>query len=163
MGFPPEQSKKIFFRFHVRPHPTSTGRSGGIFMKLLLDTNICIYIIKQKPAAVLGRFGEYQAGDIGISSITLSELRYGVAKSNHREKNAKALDEFIIPLDVVPFDESAALAYGEIRAFLEKTGTPIGSMDMLIAAHAISLGVTLVTNNVREFNRIPNLSIINWS
>jgi|ERR1039457_3128801 tRNA(fMet)-specific endonuclease VapC len=132
-------------------------------MKLLLDTNICIYIIKQQPTAVINRFLEYQVGDIGISSITLSELRYGVAKSTHREKNAKALDEFIIPLEIVSFDEEAALVYGEIRITLEKAGTPIGSMDMLIAAHAFSLRVSLVTNNTREFSRIPGLTIINWA
>ena len=85
-------------------------------MKLLLDTNICIYIIKQQPATVLKHFLEYQVGDIGISSITLSELRYGVAKSTHREKNSKALDEFIIPLEVVSFDEGAAHVYGEISS-----------------------------------------------
>jgi tRNA(fMet)-specific endonuclease VapC len=132
-------------------------------MKVMLDTNICIYIIKQQPAAVLKRFLEYQVGEIGISSITLSELRYGVAKSAHREKNAKALDEFIVPLDVVPFDEKAALAYGDIRTNLEKAGTPIGSMDMLIAAHAASQGLTLVTNNTREFCRISCLNIIDWT
>jgi tRNA(fMet)-specific endonuclease VapC len=132
-------------------------------MKLLLDTNICIFIIKQQPATVLKHFLEHQVGDIGISSITLSELRYGVAKSNHREKNSNALDEFIIPLEVVSFDEGAAHIYGEIRATLEKAGTPIGSMDMLIAAHAISLGIPLVTNNTREFVRIPALNVIDWT
>lgn len=132
-------------------------------MKLLLDTNICIYIIKQQPAAVLQRFLEYQIGDIGISSVTLSELRYGVAKSAHREKNAKALDEFIIPLELVSYDEAAAQAYGDIRATLEKAGTPIGSMDMLIAAHAVSLEIPLVTNNTREFLRVPSLKVIDWT
>ena len=132
-------------------------------MKLLLDTNICIYIIKQQPATVLKHFLEYQVGDVGISSITLSELRYGVAKSTHREKNSKALDEFIIPLEVIPFDEDAAYVYGDIRANLEKAGTPIGSMDLLIAAHALSLGIPLVTNNTREFMRIPALTIIDWT
>jgi tRNA(fMet)-specific endonuclease VapC len=132
-------------------------------MKLLLDTNICIYIIKQQPVTVLKRFLEYQIGDIGISSITLSELCYGVAKSTHREKNAKALDEFIIPLELVTYDESAAHVYGDIRAALEKAGTTIGSMDMLIAAHAVSLGIPLVTNNTREFLRVPSLKIIDWT
>ncbi len=131
-------------------------------MKLMLDTNICIYIIKQQPVAVLKRFLEYQIGDIGISSITLSELRYGVAKSTHQEKNAKALDEFITPLEVVSFDEEAAHVYGEIRATLEKAGTPIGAMDMLIAAHAFSLGIPLVTNNTREFARITSLNVVDW-
>jgi tRNA(fMet)-specific endonuclease VapC len=132
-------------------------------MKLMLDTNVCIYLIKQQPASVLKRFLEFQIGDIGISSITLAELRYGVAKSRHREKNAKALDEFIIPLEVVSFDEEAAHVYGDIRTTLEKAGTPIGAMDMLIAAHAVSLGTTLATNNTREFIRIPTLNIIDWT
>ncbi|TWJ26446.1 type II toxin-antitoxin system tRNA(fMet)-specific endonuclease VapC [Geobacter argillaceus] len=132
-------------------------------MKLMLDTNICLYIIKRQPAAVLNHFLEYQVGDIAISAITLSELRYGVAKSAHREKNAKALSEFIVPLEIVPFDEAAALAYGDIRTSLEKAGTPIGSMDMLIAAHAVSLGIPMVTNNAREFVRIPSLNIIDWT
>ena len=132
-------------------------------MKLLLDTNICIYIIKQQPVTVLQRFLEYQIGDIGISSITLAELRFGVAKSTQREKNAKALDEFIIPLEVVPYDEAAAHAYGDIRATLEKAGTPIGSMDMLIAAHAVSLGIPLVTNSTREFLRVPSVTLIDWT
>ena len=132
-------------------------------MKLMLDTNICIYIIKQQPDAVLQRFLEYRIGDIGISSITLSELRFGVAKSLHREKNALALNEFIIPLEILPFDEEAALAYDDLRASLEKAGTPIGSMDMLIAAHAISQGVTLVTNNTREFARISGLRLVDWA
>lgn len=132
-------------------------------MKLMLDTNICIFIIKQQPAQVLKRFLEYQAGDIGISSITLSELSYGVAKSQHIVKNSKALDEFIVPLEVLAYDEKAALVYGSIRSNLEKAGTPIGSMDMLIAAHAVSLGATLITNNTREFMRIPELTIIDWA
>jgi len=131
-------------------------------MKLMLDTNICIYIIKQKPAPVLKRFLEYQLGDIGISAITLSELRFGVSKSLHREKNAEALGEFIIPLEIVAFEEEAAVAYGDIRAALEKAGTPIGAMDMLIAAHAISRGVSLVTNNTREFSRISGLTLADW-
>jgi tRNA(fMet)-specific endonuclease VapC len=132
-------------------------------MKLMLDTNICIYIIKQQPANVLKHFLEYKVGDIGISTITLSELRYGVAKSTHHEKNTKALDEFTIPLEIVSFDEDATHVYGDIRANLEKAGMPIGAMDMLIAAHAISLGIPLVTNNAREFVRIPALNIIDWT
>ena len=132
-------------------------------MKLMLDTNICIYIIKQQPAAVLKRFLEYQIGDICISSITLAELRFGVAKSTHREKNANALDEFIVPLEVVSFDEAAAHLYGDIRTTLEKAGTPIGAMDMLIAAHAVSLGVALVTNNTHEFVRVAGLKLVDWT
>lgn len=130
---------------------------------VMLDTNICIYIIKQKPPAVLKRFLEFQVGDISISSITLAELRYGVAKSHSQGKNAKALDEFILPLEVLPFDEEATKSYGVIRAALEKAGTPIGSMDLLIAAHAVSLGVTLATNNTREFNRVSGLKVVDWA
>lgn len=131
-------------------------------MKLMLDTNICICIIKQQPESVLRRFLDYQVGDIGISSITLAELRYGVAKSKHREKNTEALDEFLIPLEILPFDEDAALAYGEIRSCLEKAGTPIGAMDLLIASHAVSQGVTLITNNLREVSRVPGLAFVDW-
>jgi tRNA(fMet)-specific endonuclease VapC len=132
-------------------------------MKLMLDTNTCTYIIKRKPPTVLKRFLDYQPGVVGISSITLSELHYGVAKSRHREKNAKALDEFIIPLEIVPYDEKSAQVYGDIRSSLEKSGKPIGAMDLLIAAHAVSLEVVLATNNTREFKRIPGLVLIDWA
>jgi len=132
-------------------------------VKLLLDTNICIFIIKRRPAAVLERFREYEIGDLGISSITLSELRYGVVKSEHREKNARALDEFTTPLEIIPFDENAAYAYGEIRATLERAGTVIGSMDMLIAAQAVALSIPLVTNNTREFQRVRGFNILDWT
>lgn len=132
-------------------------------MKFILDTNTCIYIIKQKSPKVLKHFKAYSVGDIGISSITLAELRYGVAKSQYIQKNQEALDEFILPLEIADFDEKAAIAYGEIRASLEKVGNPIGSMDMLIGAHALSLGLTLVTNNVREFKQIKNLKVSDWS
>ena len=132
-------------------------------MKIMLDTNICIYIIKRRPATVLERFHDFRMGDIGISSITLSELRYGVAKSLQRDKNAEALNILLGSLQVVPFGEDAALAYGDIRATLERAGTPIGSMDMLIAAHAVSLGATLVTNNTREFSRISSLVLADWT
>jgi len=132
-------------------------------MKYLLDTNICIYLIKQKPPKVLKHFKSHAVGDIGISSITLAELRYGVSKSQHIEKNRQALDEFILPLEVADFDEKAASEYGIIRAKLEKTGKLIGSMDMLIGAHALALGVTLVTNNVREFKQIKSQKVIDWS
>lgn len=131
-------------------------------MNFMLDTDICIYIIRQKPREVLERFNDYKVGDIGISSITLAELQYGASKSLHPQKNIHALNEFIAPLEIAAFDEQAAQYYGEVRAFLEKRGTPIGSMDTLIGAHAVGLGVTLVTNNVREFQRIKDLSLVNW-
>ena len=131
-------------------------------MKLMLDTNICIYIIKQQPESVLKRFLDYQIGDISISAITLSELRYGVAKSKYRVKNSNALEEFMIPLEILPFDEEAAQAYGDIRNSLEKAGTPLGTMDMLIAAHAVSRGLELVTKNTREFRRVSGLTVVDW-
>lgn len=132
-------------------------------MKYMLDTNICIYLIKQKPPKVLKHFKTHAIGDIGISSITLAELRYGVSKSQHVEKNRLALDEFMLPLEIADFDEKAAQEYGTVRADLEKAGKPIGSMDMLIGAHALALGATLVTNNTREFKQIQNLKIADWS
>jgi tRNA(fMet)-specific endonuclease VapC len=131
-------------------------------MRYLLDTNICISLIKQRPLQVLEKFSAYAVGDIGISAITVSELWYGVAKSERRKANAQALAQFLLPLTVSPFDDGAAEAYGEIRAALEREGQPIGAMDMLIAAHAVSLGVVLVTNNEREFVRVPGLHVENW-
>ena len=132
-------------------------------MKYMLDTNICIYIIKQKPQNVLKRFQSHTVGDIGISSITLAELQYGVSKSQQIEKNRQALEEFTLPLEIADFDERAAGAYGMVRADLEKKGKPIGAMDMLIGAHALALRVTLVTNNTREFRQIKGLKHTDWS
>ncbi len=131
-------------------------------MKYLLDTNICIYIIKNSPSSVIKKFQSLLIGDVGISSITLAELEYGVAKSAHKTKNQEALNSFILPLEILDFDADAASAYGRIRADLESTGKPIGSMDMMIAAHALSLNVILVTNNQSEFVRISNLQLENW-
>ncbi|MFA5072342.1 MAG: type II toxin-antitoxin system VapC family toxin [Nitrospirota bacterium] len=132
-------------------------------MKFMLDTNTCIYLIKQKPLKVLKQFQSYFIGDIGISSITLAELWYGVEKSHFVEKNHMALEEFILPLEIADFDEQAAQAYGSVRTMLEKAGTPIGSLDTQIGAHALSLNVTLVTNNMKEFKRIKNLKVIDWT
>jgi tRNA(fMet)-specific endonuclease VapC len=132
-------------------------------MRYLLDTNICIYLIKQKPPKVLAKFQTLVLSDIGISSITVAELEYGVFKSQQQEANRNALVQFSIPLEIVKFDQSAAIFYGSIRSDLERRGLVIGAMDMLIAAHALSLGVTLVSNNVREFSRIANLSLENWA
>lgn len=131
-------------------------------MKFLLDTNICIYLIKQKPPEILQRFNTNQVGDLGISSITVAELEFGVQKSQFTQKNQQALEQFLIPLNIVNFDRAAAIIYGDLRATLAKQGTPIGSLDTLIAAHALSLNVTLITNNVKEFDRIPNLKLDNW-
>jgi tRNA(fMet)-specific endonuclease VapC len=131
-------------------------------MKVMLDTNICIYVIKQKPQSVLQRFSSFPVGALGISVITLAELEYGVSKSNQPTRNSEALEEFISPLEIAVFDRQATIAYGNIRSLLEKRGHPIGSMDLMIAAHALSLGVRLATNNVREFKRVPNLRVENW-
>ena len=131
-------------------------------MKVLLDTNICIYIIKRQPPAVLERFAGFAIGDVGISVVTLAELEYGVSKSRDVKRNRHALDQFIEPLEVARFDRDAAVIYGTIRAALEQKGQPIGSMDLLIAAHARSLDVCLVTNNESEFKRVPGLRIENW-
>ena len=132
-------------------------------MKYMLDTNICIYIIKQKPQNVIRRFRQAKISEIGVSSITLSELEYGVMKSAKPEQNRMALAQFIAPIEIPAYDDAAAQHYGEIRADLERQGKPIGSLDMLIAAHARSLNSILITNNETEFKRIPNLKIKNWA
>ncbi len=132
-------------------------------MEFILDTNICIYIIKRKPSRVIERFKQAEISQIGISSITLSELLYGVAKSSKPSQNQIALTQFVAPLEILPYGNEAAQYYGDLRAQLEKQGTPIGSLDMLIAAHALSIDCNLVTNNEKEFIRIPNLKIENWS
>ena len=131
-------------------------------IRYMLDTNACIYIIKRKPQKVITRFQQTDISQIGISSITLSELLYGVSKSSKPEQNQIALSQFVAPLEIMPYDDGAAQHYGDLRVRLEKQGTPIGSLDMLIAAHAISLDSVLITNNEKEFIRIPNLKIDNW-
>jgi len=132
-------------------------------MIYLLDTNICIYIIKRKPAIVLEKFSQLPLGSVAISTITLAELEYGVQKSTNPEKNIEALTQFLVPLDILAFDYEATITYGKIRADLEKKGSLIGPLDTLIAAHALSLNMTLVTNNEKEFNRIAGLKIENWT
>ena len=132
-------------------------------MKFLLDTNICIYIIKQKPPKVLQKVKTYKVGDIAISSITVAELEFGVHKSQFPERNRQALTQFLSPLRIVDFDINAANVYGKLRAKLEQQGTPIGALDTLIAAQALSLEITLITNNVREFERISDLKLDNWT
>jgi tRNA(fMet)-specific endonuclease VapC len=128
-------------------------------MKLMLDTNVCIHLIKEHPPEVLERFVSHAVGDIGLSVITLAELEYGVSKSSRPSRNREALELFVSPLEVASFDRRATAAYGKLRANLEKRGQPIGSMDLLIAAHALSLDVRLITRNVREFARVPGLRV----
>jgi len=132
-------------------------------IKYMLDTNICMYIIKQKPKDVIERFRQAQVSEIGVSSITLSELEYGVMKSAKPEQNKLALAQFVAPIEISAYDDVAAQHYGKIRARLERQGTPIGSLDMLIAAHALSINSVLITNNESEFKRVSNLKIENWS
>lgn len=132
-------------------------------MKYMLDTNICIFVIKNKPEPVLQKFMEHNPNDICISSITYAELLHGVEKSAAKEKNRIALTMFLSEIQIVSFDVLAAQSYGIIKANLQKKGLPIGPMDTLIAAHAQSLGLTLVTNNTREFSRVENLSLEDWN
>lgn len=131
-------------------------------LRYLLDTDICIYIINRRPPEVFRHFDGVAAGAIGISSITHAELAFGVARSGSR-RNRMALDKFLLPLETMPFDADAARQYGKLRAQLERAGTPIGALDTLIAAHALALGVTLVTHNTREFERVPKLRLANWA
>lgn len=131
-------------------------------MKFLLDTDICIYLIKKKPLHVLEKLRTLSLEDVAVSSVTLAELAFGVQKSGHPKQNQEALNEFLSPFEILPFDDRAASHYGEIRADLEKAGQPIGAMDLMIAAHARSLSFRLVTNNEREFARVPGLVVENW-
>ena len=132
-------------------------------MTYMLDTNICIYVMKKKPENVLRRFREELDGGICISSITLAELEYGMKHSSDPVKNEQALLRFLAPLSVLPFGAAAASEYGEVRAYLQSRGTPIGPLDMLIPAHARAEGMALVTNNMREFERVPELDLENWA
>lgn len=131
--------------------------------KYILDTNICIYIIKKKPEKVFKKLREITRGIVGISSITLAEMQYGIGRSSIPDKNQEALDQFLQPLNILDFNAMAAIEYGKIRSDLEKKGTPIGSLDLLIAAHVRSVGAILVTNNTKEFNRVADLKIENWA
>jgi len=132
-------------------------------MEYMLDTNICIYIIKKKPNEVFDRFNNLTIGDVGISSITLAELQYGIQKSSNSDKNRDALQKFLTPIEIIDYGYEATVEYGKIREKKKKNGVPIGPLDMLIASHAKSLNLILVTNNVREFERIVGLKIENWT
>lgn len=132
-------------------------------MRYMLDTNICIYSIKHKPEQVFLRLQEHNPADICISSVTYAELVYGVEKSQAVEKNRLALTLLLSNIEILNFDALAAESYGKIRADLEKQGTPIGPLDMMIAGHAKSLGYTVVTNNTKKFKRIKDLKLENWT
>ncbi len=128
----------------------------------MLDTDTCIALIKRQPETALRRLRSKAVGQVGISALTLAELANGVARSSRPRENLDALQEFVLPLDVADFDSNAALTYGQVRAALEGRGRPIGPMDTLIAAHALSLDATIVTHNLREFSRIPDLRVEDW-
>jgi tRNA(fMet)-specific endonuclease VapC len=132
-------------------------------MKYLLDTNICVLLIRQKSPQVLAKLTSYAITDVSISTITVAELQYGVQKSTKPTQNQQALNQFLIPLTILPFDDGAAIHYGRIRAYLEVQGLPIGALDTLIAAQAIHYNLILVTNNVREFSRVHGLNIEDWT
>lgn len=131
----------------------------------MLDTNICIYVISRnhRNSKAVERVAEHIGKDVCISSVTLSELEYGICKSSAPDRNRKALYQFLSSVPVVDYDSEAAKEYGDVRASLERAGTPIGPMDMMIAAHARSRGFTIVTNNTREFERVSHLHIENWA
>jgi tRNA(fMet)-specific endonuclease VapC len=131
-------------------------------MGYLLDTDICIYIIKKKPESVLKRLTEIPLGEIGISSLSVAELDYGARKSANPERNLSALHQFLLAFEIFAFGYDASSEYGRIRSALEKKGTPIGPLDTLIAAHARSLHYTIVTNNEREYRRVEMLDVENW-
>jgi tRNA(fMet)-specific endonuclease VapC len=132
-------------------------------MRILLDTDICIYAINRKRPEVLSRVRGYALGEVGISAITYAELRFGVENSARVDENMDRLERFLLPLEIVPFDAEAARHYGRLRRELRRGGCPIGSNDLLIAAHALALATTLVTNNVREFSRIDGLHVERWA
>ena len=130
--------------------------------RYLLDTNICIDIARERPPQVRQRFEELAPGEAAISVITWGELRYGAEKSAHRESVVQSLDEFAALVPVQPLPKTAGQGYGVLRAALEASGTPIGNNDLWIAAHALAAGLTLITNNEREFRRVQELKVENW-
>lgn len=132
-------------------------------MKYMLDTNICIHVIKNRPETVIRNFLKHEPSELCISSITYAELMHGVEKSQDAERNRVAITLFLSPLSVLEFDNYAAEEYGKVRTELERKGTPIGPMDTLIAAHARAENLILVTNNTREFNRVEGLNVENWT
>jgi tRNA(fMet)-specific endonuclease VapC len=131
-------------------------------MRWMLDTNTCIALIKQAPASVIRKLQGKSIGQVGISSIVLSELTFGVARSSRSAQNFVALQEFLLALEVAPYDQAAAMEYGAVRAALAQASEPIGPLDTLLAAHALALDVVLVTHNKREFGRVRGLRLEDW-
>ena len=131
-------------------------------MIIVLDTNICIYLIKNNPPGLRSRLEAFRPGDVGLSAVTVAELNYGVAKSYAVERNAKALESFLLPLEILDFDAKSALAYGRLRAELERKGRPLGGLDFLIAAQALAYDLMLITHNLKEFKYVPGLRCETW-
>ncbi len=132
-------------------------------MKYLLDTNICVFVIRGKSPLVLQRFRQQLPDDLGVSTVTLAELRYGADKSNDPIRNHAALNSFLAPIQILTFDAECADYYGKVRSDLERRGLPIGPLDTMIAAQSLRLNVPLVTNNTSEFSRVPGLKLEDWS
>jgi tRNA(fMet)-specific endonuclease VapC len=132
-------------------------------MIYMLDTNACIYIIKNRPSEVLRKIKQFSPSALVISAVTVCELEYGASKSSDPERNRQTLMKFLVPFEICPFNGQAAYHYGSIRAYLERNGMSIGAMDLAIAAHARSLSLTLVTNNPKEFEGVPGLRTENWA
>jgi tRNA(fMet)-specific endonuclease VapC len=132
-------------------------------VKYLLDTNTCIYIINKKPPSTVNHIRSRDPEEIAISTITIAELQYGVYRSQHIDRNRIALLEFLVPFNIIDFDQTAAAISGSIRASLESKGTPIGPMDLLLSAQALAHGLVLITNNEKEFRRVDGLRIENWT
>jgi len=132
-------------------------------MKFMLDTNICIDVMRGRAPKVVKKLQGIHPREVCVSSVTLSELEYGVYRSSNPEKNRLLVAEFMTPLDILPYDDVVAPVYGRVRVGLEALGKPIGPLDTMIAAHALTLGLTLVTGNEREFQRVQNLNVENWT
>ena len=132
-------------------------------MKLLLDTNMCIYVMNKRPPHVVEQFNDYSPGEIGVTAITVAELQFGVAKSQQIQRNRSALLRFLAPLEIVPFAAPASEHYGLIKANLRRSGKMIGELDCLIAAQALALDIPIITNNTSEFQRVPDLKLENWA
>jgi len=131
-------------------------------MKWMLDTNICIAIIKRQPERAIRKLRGKSIGQVGVSTITVSELTFGAETSAHPDQNLSALHEFLLPLEIAPYDESCVFRYGQLRAQLKKMGRPLGALDVLIAAHALALDVVLVTHDTREFSPASGLRLEDW-
>ena len=131
-------------------------------MRYMLDTNICSYVLRSRPASVKARFDEAGPGALAVSAVVIAELLFGAARHRAAAVIRRDIRDLVSRLEVLPWDEGAAEHYGDIRAALEQRGRPLGAMDLMIAAHARSRGATLVSNDVRHFERVEDLQVANW-